>query len=70
MIISCCRETLRAVLDIIYTGKCHLSGVTQGEEVRRAMRLLDLKLPGDFRQERASGGSLDNIMDITGSCRK
>ena len=67
MIISCCRETLRAVLDIIYTGKCHLSGVTQGEEVRRAMRLLDLKLPGDFRQERASGGSLDNIMDTPSS---
>ena len=43
------------MLAIIYSGRCQVSGPVQAEEVRLVMRLLDLKLPGDLRQERAGG---------------
>ena len=48
------------MLAIIYSGKCHVSSPSQAEDVRLVMRLLDLKLPGDLRQERAGGAGLES----------
>ena len=56
------------MLAIIYSGRCQVSSPVQAEEVRIVMRLLDLKLPGDLRQERAGGaGSEPSVLNTPSS---
>jgi len=50
-------ETMRCVLNVIYTGKAYLRKA-QAEEIEALMKLLDVKLPGEFKNEECS--SLEN----------
>ena len=61
----CVRETLQCVLTIIYSGKCHVSSTAQGKEIRQIMSLLDLKLPGDLKQE--TGGLESSVLHTPSS---
>ena len=45
----CCREVLRSLLDVVYSGKVVVSSAVQAREVEELMEALDLKLPGDYR---------------------
>ena len=45
----CCREVLRSLLEVVYSGKVLVSSAVQAREVEELMEVLDLKLPGDYR---------------------
>ena len=45
----CCRDVLRSLLEVVYSGKVVVSSAVQAHEVEELMEVLDLKLPGDYR---------------------
>jgi len=61
------RETLKSLLDLVYTGKCSPTSATKCQEIQGVMKLLDLKLPGDFRQETTGVGSTETLVIDTPS---
>ena len=46
-------ETMKCVLNVIYTGKAYLTKA-QAEDIEGLMKLLDVKLPGEFKNEECS----------------